>query len=241
MRLARLYPGAATDARTLDVQGGAVRGESGPLFLPRRFRRVRVIKWLRRMHGWFALWGGVVGMLFGATGILLNHRAAMKIPAAQVEHMTIQFPLGETRPATPAELASWLQAQLALDKPPVHVETQPSRPVEWYGRAVIQPEQWKILFASPKRSMQVEYWVGNRFVRVKRTDGNLFYMLTRLHMSQGVHPGWILLADTIAGSLIVLAVTGLLLWSRLHGPRLLAAGLLGCSLGGLAFFAWLSI
>ncbi len=28
-----------------------------------------------------------------------------------------------------------------------------------------------------------------------------------------------------------------LLWSRLHGPRLAALGLVGCSLGGLTFFA----
>lgn len=247
MKLRQTYMSAAagavdvTSARALDPQGAAAPGENGPLFLPRRFKRVCVIKWLRRTHGWFALWGSVVGMLFGATGILMNHRAVMKIPAVQVERSTIQLPLGEARPGTPAELASWLQAHLALEKSPAHIETQSSRPTEWGGRTVVQPEQWKILFTAPQRTLQAEYWVGNRFVTVKRTEGNVFYLLTRLHMSQGVHPGWILLADTISGSLIVLAVTGLLLWSRLHGPRLAALGLLGGSLGGLAFFAWLSL
>lgn len=247
MKSRRTYMSAAVGAvdapgaGAVDRQAEAPRGEVGPLFLPRRFRRVRVIKWLRRTHGWFALWGGVVGMLFGATGILMNHRAVMKIPAVQLERSTIQLSLGEARPATPAELASWLQAQLALEKSPAHIETQSSRPTEWAERTVVQPEQWKILFTGPQRTLQAEYWVGNRFVTVKRTEGNVFYLLTRLHMGQGVHPGWILLADTISGSLMVLAVTGLLLWSRLHGPRLLALGLLGCSLGGLAFFAWFSI
>ena len=247
MKLRQTYMRAATGAvdalgaGALDAPGAAVRGESGPLFLPRRFRRVRVIKWLRRTHGWFALWGGVVGMLFGATGILLNHRAVMKIPAVATERSTIQLPLGEVRPHAPAELASWLQAQLALEKPPARIETERSVPVAWGDRTMMQPEHWKIFFVAPKRTLQAEYWVGNRFVTVKRTEGNVFYLLTRLHMGQGVHPGWILLADTVSGSLIVLAVTGLLLWSRLHGPRLAALGLLGCSLGGLGFFAWLSI
>lgn len=221
-------------------QTAAPRGESGSLFLPRRFRRVRVIKWLRRTHGWFALWGGVVGMLFGATGILLNHRAVMKIPAVATERSTIQLPLGQTRPGTPVALAAWLQAQLALEKPPARIATEPGGPVAWGERTVVQPEHWKIFFVGPKRTLQAEYWVGNNFVAVNREEGNVFYFLTRLHKAQGMHPGWILLADTISGSLIVLAMTGLLLWSRLHGPRLLALGLLGGSLGGLAFFAWLS-
>jgi hypothetical protein len=38
---------------------------------------------------------------------------------------------------------------------------------------------------------------------------------------------WILLTDTLACGLLVLAITGTLLWSRLHGPRLMAAGLIG--------------
>ena len=43
-------------------------------------------------------------------------------------------------------------------------------------------------------------------------------------MASGMGVAWILLADTIAGSLIILALSGILLWTRLHGPRLLAAG-----------------
>ena len=44
-------------------------------------------------------------------------------------------------------------------------------------------------------------------------------------MASGMGVAWILLADTVAGSLIILALSGILLWTRLHGPRLLAAGL----------------
>ena len=44
---------------------------------------------------------------------------------------------------------------------------------------------------------------------------------------------WILLTDTLAGALLILAITGTLLWSRLHGPRLLAASLIGTTLTAL--------
>lgn len=217
---------------------------TGPLFLPHRCRRARFLKWLRRTHAWFALWGGVAGLAFGATGILLNHRAVMKIPAVESTPSSMQLPLQGFRPVSPEALADWVAAQLV---PQLTFEgaprtlREPPRPVDWDGRRIVQPERWEATFSNPRASVTAEYWAGNNHVTLRRRDGNVFYLLTRLHQAQGVHPGWILLADSIAGSLIVLAITGFLLWSRLHGPRLLALGLMGGSLSGLAAFALMSV
>lgn len=41
-------------------------------------------------------------------------------------------------------------------------------------------------------------------------------------MSVGVRTFWMLLSDTIAGRLILLSVTGLLLWTQLHIARTIA-------------------
>jgi hypothetical protein len=49
------------------------------------------------------------------------------------------------------------------------------------------------------------------------------------------------LTDTLAGALLELAITGTLLWSRLHGPRLLAAGLIGTTLTGVLMLSLNSI
>lgn len=57
-------------------------------------------------------------------------------------------------------------------------------------------------------------------------------------MASGMGVAWILLADTIAGSFIILSLTGILLWTRLHGPRLLAAGIGLGSLTLAIFFIW---
>ena len=80
--------------------------------------------------------------------------------------------------------------------------------------------------------------VGNAFVTVKRFETNVWAFLNSLHTASGMDAVWVLLADSIAGSFIVLALTGVLLWTRLHGPRLLAAALgLGALLLGV-WFAW---
>src|SRR5690349_20141788 len=42
-------------------------------FLPDALRKGSLLKWLKRVHAWLGLWGAVLGLLFGVTGILLNH------------------------------------------------------------------------------------------------------------------------------------------------------------------------
>jgi hypothetical protein len=94
-------------------------------------------------------------------------------------------------------------------------------------------------FHSPQRSVSAEYWVGNAFVSVKRQDANVFAFITRLHKGVGMGAGWVLLADTLAGGLVFLSLTGLLLWTRLHGSRLTMAGL-GLTSLGIAIFLTLN-
>src|SRR4051812_47553362 len=48
-------------------------------------RRGIFLKWLRKTHGWIGLWVAALGLLFGVTGFLQNHRAIMKIPTAQAQ------------------------------------------------------------------------------------------------------------------------------------------------------------
>jgi hypothetical protein len=210
----------------------------GYLFLPRRLSRGAFLKWLRRTHAWIGLWGAMLGLLFGVTGILLNHRTVMKIPAAKLEQQQIQLTLPDPRPATPEALAEWLGQQLRFEPQSARIMREPGNSVIWNGNEVRQPPRWQISVRSPQRFLQAEYWQGNAFVTVKRGEGNLFSVLINLHKGAGMGVGWVLLTDTLAGGLIVLSLTGTLLWTRLHGRRLAAAGL---ALGPLSLamgFAW---
>ena len=214
------------------------RRRSPYAFLPLAWSGGAFLKWLRRTHAWLGLWGATLGILFGVTGILLNHRGTLKINAAKTEQTERELALCDPRPENIEAFAAWLQVELDLEKKWSRARSQKPREISWGGKSVTQPERWSVSFSNPKRSYSAEYWVGNAYTTVKHFDRNIFAFLNRLHMASGMGAAWILLADTIAGSLIILALSGVLLWTRLHGPRLLAAGLIFGSLTLAIIFVW---
>lgn len=204
---------------------------------PAPTRRALAVKWLRKMHGWIGLWGAVLGLLFGSTGILLNHRAILQIPAAQSQESTVQIPLPDPAPADPQALAAWLKRSLKLRPDPARVKAEPARAVAWGDRAVVQPARWSASFTSPSGGVQAEYWVGNSYVSLKRIENNFFATLTNLHKGVGMSVGWILLVDTLAGSIILLSLSGVVLWTLTNRRRTVGIAIASLSLllaGGVA-------
>ncbi|WAR45645.1 PepSY-associated TM helix domain-containing protein [Methylomonas rapida] len=210
----------------------------GYLFLPRNLSRGAFLKWLRRTHAWFGLWGAALGLLFGFTGILLNHRDVMKIPIGRMQQQEIQLALAEPRPADPKALAAWLGQTLNVDMAHAKARREPGKTLVWNNQEIQQPALWQINLRSPNKMLQAEYWEGNAFVSVKQGEANLLQTLNNLHKGAGMGVGWVLLVDTLAGALILLSLTGTLLWTRLHGPRLAAASL---GLGSLSTAAYLAL
>ena len=201
-------------------------------------RRVNLLRWLRKAHGWLGLWAAVFGFLFGATGIVLAHRAVLKLPVVKGEQRVVQYPLARL-PDTPDELAAQVAREFRYEGRTPRVVREPARPVAWHGVGVLQPERWELHFAHPTRQAKVEYFVGNGLARVEKFDATFIGTLTRLHMATGVDAFWVLLLDSIAASLMVLALTGTLLWTQLRPARLLtAAVLLGAPTLAAAWLAW---
>jgi hypothetical protein len=243
--------------------------------------RTGVVVWLRKTHGWIGLWGATLGLLFGFSGLWLNHRAVLKLEPAQA-HDNFQLPLPAARPVDAQAMAAWLQATLSLPQPATNVRAEPARPVAWaepaatgdhagrrHGDAerarsreretvaqaaapdaaasvaeaapappvAMQPEHWTINFAAPKSSLQAEYWVGNHSVSVRRTDNGFVAALTNLHKGIGMPVAWILLVDTLAGSLILLSLSGLALWSLTRRKRTLGLAIFGSALAVTAGLA----
>jgi hypothetical protein len=191
---------------------------------PKSSRRITFIKWLRKVHGWIGLWGAALGLLFGTTGFLLNHRGGpLRVSTGEPVVSTVQVPLPQPAPETPREMAKWLKQELKLAGKPGRVQNEPAHQVAWGERSMMQPEHWQISFASPKENTAAEYWVGNDFVTVKRTDNALLATLTNLHKGVGMSVGWVLVVDTLAGSLILLSLTGVLLWTELNRRKTVGA------------------
>ena len=89
-------------------------------------------------------------------------------------------------------------------------------------------------FGGPDRVIQAEYWVGNRSVGVRTTENGVIATLTNLHKGVGMPVGWILLVDTLAGSLILLSLTGLALWILTRRRPAAGLALCGASVVGMA-------
>lgn len=228
---------------TEDIPRTRVNGhDEAPVHAPasekkrRRSTRAIFLTWLRKTHLYVGLWGAVLGLLFGATGILLNHRAIMKLPIEKTLQKSVQLTLPAETLASPEDMSRWLQRELRFTPEQViQAKSQPGRKVIWADQEVMQPERWNFSMQRPDRGVNAEYFVGNRFVKLDHIDATPIGTLTRLHMSVGVSAFWVLLSDTIAGSLILLSITGLLLWTQLHTVRTIAAM---TSAGGLFAAVW---
>ena len=109
-----------------------------------------------------------------------------------------------------------------------------ARPVPWSGagrrggeKPLMQPERWTFNFGGPNHVVQVEYWAGNKSASVRTTSNGFIATLTNLHKGVGMPIPWILLIDTLAGSLIFLSLSGVILWWETNRRRRLGIAIFG--------------
>ena len=187
--------------------------------------RTSFLRRLRTLHGWLGLWGAVMGLAFGATGILLNHRNLLKLPVELAEKSSVQLAVSAAAQVSPDALAVWLQKEHGAPAVvPVRIKTEKADTVNFDGRAVALPERWLLTFHSPGKAYTADYWAGSGMVKLERQDNKLLGTLTRLHKGYGIDVLWVLLVDAFAGALILLSLTGLTLWTRLERARLAGLG-----------------
>jgi hypothetical protein len=97
-------------------RGGRLIDDAEQFVRKQRSRRATFIKWLRKVHGWVGLWGAVLGLLFGTTGFLLNHRAGpLKISSGEPQVSQMQMAMPAHGLKSPMELGKWLKQELKLD------------------------------------------------------------------------------------------------------------------------------
>ncbi len=199
-------------------------------------RRLTFVRWVRRTHGWFGLWGALLGLMFGFSGIWLNHRATLKMPLPDQQQAQSTLAVPDPRPETIDALGVWLQKSLKLDRPANSTRVERARPVPWAergagqgsdARPAMQPERWTLNFGGPNKVVQVEYWVGNKSANVRTTDNGFVATLTNLHKGATMPVPWILLIDTLAGSMIFLSISGAILWWETHRRRTVGIAIFG--------------
>lgn len=202
-----------------------------------RSRRSAFLKLLRDLHGWIGLWGAVLGLLFGATGIIHNHRTVLKIELAKPASNEVKLMVPESAKKNPEAMSSWLRETLLMDREP-RIKKEKAELVSWNGQEVMQPEHWDIRFVTPQYKVMIDYWVGSNMASVKRTDETWVGTIDNFHRANGAGVGWVLLADSIGGSMILLSVTGILLWTELNRRKTIGAIIFVASMAGMIVIAF---
>lgn len=200
----------------------------------KNIQRAKFIRLLRKIHGWLGLWGALLGLLFGVTGVLLDHRNVMKIPAVKVEEKEIQLPIHAPYPDSREAFITLLQNEFSITHAPFakkpKKEFSADKTVRFMGKSIPQPGRWEVEFRMPQLKLYAEYVQGNAFALVRKEEVNLWGFLVNLHKGTGASVGWVLMADTMAGGLFVLSITGVLLWTKMRGSRIVLVSLVGGSL-----------
>lgn len=229
--------------------------QSGLFFVPKTWQSASFLRWLKRVHAWTGFWGALFFLLLGTSGFLLNHRTdTLKIDTGEpLELPVVELPVAPGSIKDAEALGVWARDELKLPvkaSPPRGGPGGPGgaggrggpdsaragrggesgRDARFMGQDVAQPEKWTRNFNMPDARVTVEYVAGANFVTAKREEINFLGTIKNLHKGSGLSVAWILLIDTIAGALVTMSLTGFLLWTRLHGPRLLAGGLVFGSL-----------
>ena len=231
-------------------------------FLPRRLQTPILLVWLRRSHGWLGIWGAVAGILFGLTTIAMVHANIFR--TGEDTRTVVQLPVSGAAIDSVDELGAFVKAELGLrtewrqprNAPPVIAlaESGTTEGVETASAAAMgamgsggrrgggtvgaQSNQpvFVTQFTSPQRTLDLRYVAGNEFIQIVDTERGFFETMNRLHRGNGAQLGWTLLGDAFSGALIVLALSGVLLWSRMDGSRLLAIGLGSAGLLAVVYF-----
>lgn len=213
--------------------------QSGLLFVPKRWQRATVVNWLKRIHAWTGFWGALLFLLMGTSGFLLNHRDTLKIDTGKpVEVSAMDVAVGPGAITDAEALGTWGKTALGLTgeaKPP---RGGPGGPAgregrgdrQFMGRPQPEVTKWTRVFTYPDARVTLDYVPGAAFVSAKREANGFLGTIKNLHKGVGLSVVWVLFLDTIAGALVAMALTGFLLWSRLHGSRLLAGGIVAGSL-----------
>jgi hypothetical protein len=181
-------------------------------------RRGRTHRVVRQLHLWIGAWGAIAAILFGTTGFVQNHRATMKLPQGEsVDLSKVELEVPEVARATPEALRDWLRNDQHI--PIDNFRAQPGGPAEMGGQRLKQAGRWMFNGGNARVTWSADYVPGNATVQVRNTEQSFMATLLRLHKGVGGGIAWILLTDTFALSMVLLGITGIVMWARGRNAR----------------------
>lgn len=204
-------------------------------FMPAVMHKPRIIRWLKRFHAWFGVFGAVAGMIFAWSGFMLNHRTDFRV-GADIVTTESTLPAPETRTFSSAdEFGLYVKEQLDLfgqpRAPAMGVGIGMGAIAVPGGPAIESPAGFQASFVAASDQVAASYTVGSEVISITRQDRPPIRTLNRMHLGQAPNIGWQIVNDMYSGALIFLCLSGILIWSRLDGSRLVGLTLISTSFG----------
>ena len=187
--------------------------------------RRRAHRWMRQLHLWVGAWGALAAVLYGFTGLVMNHRFGDgKWPQGDSEdrdRRALAIP-ADAR-GSPESLSLWLRETQRLDAQMIRKPPGDSK----------QPARWTLSGGSVAQAWTVEYTTGAENAEYKTTRHSPLSAFNRLHKGYG-SIGWTLLADSFALCMLLLGLSGLWMWARGRSAKQMIFSVLAASMAATA-------
>lgn len=174
---------------------------------------------VRQIHLWTGAWCALAAIVYGLTGLVMNHRfgadAWPQGDGAETGRAVLQIRAAVR--STPEELSLWLrqtqglEAQVIRKSPPKDAK-----------------QKWTLSGGTAADSWSLDFVPGEERVEVKRSSHSLLAAFNRLHQGYG-NWAWTLLADSFALGMLLLGLSGIWMRARGRTPKQMVASVLGLS------------
>jgi len=177
---------------------------------------------VRQLHLWIGAWGALAAVMYGFTGLVMNHRSGDNAwpqgDSMEAGRATLAVPV-QARGSAEA-LSLWLRQSQGLD-------AQSIRKGAPRGEADGAPEQWNLSGGTARASWAIRYVPGAATAEVKHNRQDWLAAFNRLHKTVGGGAAWVWLADSFAVAMVLLGLSGLWMWARGRSARQWAWSLFG--------------
>jgi uncharacterized protein len=183
-------------------------------------RRHRAHRWVRQLHLWIGAWGALAAVLYGFTGLVMNHRFgdAAWPQGSSVDTGRVALQVPDAARTSPEALSLWLRQAHGFD-------AQVIRKGSSAGAG-----KWTLSGGSARSSWALDYAPGSTTADIKQSRQSLLAAFGRLHKAVGGGWAWRLLADSFAIGMLLLGLSGLWMWARGRSPRQWIASVFGLGL-----------
>ncbi len=171
---------------------------------------------VRQVHLWVGAWGALAAVVYGFSGLVMNHRfgdaAWPQGESAETGRSALAIPVASR--TSPETLSLWLRSEHALDAQVIRKGGPGGPGGASRAGAPAPPGKWNLSGGTAREAWSLEYTPGAETAELKRSEHSPLAAVNRLHKGVGGGWAWIALADSFAIGMLLLGLSGLWMWLR---------------------------